>query len=116
VVQLSAFRIHRNPCWRCQIGRAMNVLRCHAGSTRIFFISGTNYSALCSELAGRAAAARVSACRASLRSAPHASNILKTIANLAHATLQAATPGFFPAGRALACVLHSVRGGGGQVV
>jgi hypothetical protein len=36
---------------RCQIRRAMNVLRCHAGGTRIFFISGTNYSALCRELA-----------------------------------------------------------------
>jgi hypothetical protein len=31
---------------RCQIRRAMNVLRCHAGGTRIFFISGTNYMAL----------------------------------------------------------------------
>lgn len=28
---------------------AMNVLRCHAGSTRIFFISGTNYSGGCRE-------------------------------------------------------------------
>jgi hypothetical protein len=41
---------------------------------------------------------------------------LKTIANLADATLKAVRAGFFPARWILACVLHSVRGGGGQVV
>jgi hypothetical protein len=56
------------------------------------------------------------ACRASRHGALRASNVLKTIANLADATLQAVSVGFFPARRVLACVLHSVRGGGGQVV
>jgi hypothetical protein len=61
-------------------------------------------------------AVRVGACRASLHGAPHASNVLKTIANLADATLQAVSIGFFPARRVLACVLHPVRSGRGQVV
>jgi hypothetical protein len=62
------------------------------------------------------AALRVSTCRASPQRAPRASNILKTIANLADATLQAVPAGFFSARWVLACVLHSVRSGGGQVV
>ena len=67
-------------------------------------------------LAGPAVGEPAGACRASPHGALRASNVLKTIANLADATLQAVSVGFFPARRVLACVLHSVRGGGGQVV
>ena len=67
-------------------------------------------------LAGPVAGDPAGACRASPHGALRASNVLKTIANLADATLQAVSVGFFPARRVLACVLHSVRGGGGQVV